>query len=537
MVFMGGNDIFAFGQLTRANGIDPRGFTYAVIDLETTGLNPARGSRICEVGIVRMRGDGVVLDEYSTLVDPGMRITNDEYHGITNADVKGAPTFAQVVGDVLAYISGTIVVGHNLEFEDKFLTAEFGRLGVNLPTIPGLCTLVMSRMHLDRYGYRLDEIANLVTGEWPRAAHSALGDARTLALTLSKFISEAPQRLAWAGGSPVLLPPYPRTGFIAPRAAGLRKGAEGWLATLTARLPLMAQSPMPRPQGVAEYQAMLGHALADGRIVGEEAGQLAVLAARAGLTQTTARQVHEHFLATVRARAEADGIVTPVELKELQRAAKELAASHLISDLEEIARADRAKKNGPLKGWRLLPVGDASGEVMDFAVTNGATAAVNVTKTVRLVIAADAADDPRVMKALAEGIRVVTPEQALEILQAEISAKRGGLFANSEGQVLSEQLAAEREQQARAGRPEWHEAWRRRELSPADYRKEFVDRHTEWDRPRGERVVHVSVQPQSSPRAQRVNKTAAKQSGCASVLLVIGGVGAVLAEVLRQIII
>ncbi|MEU8039391.1 3'-5' exonuclease [Streptosporangium sp. NPDC049078] len=508
-----------------------------MIDLETTGLNPARGSRICEVGIVRMRGDGVVLDEYSTLVDPGMRITNDEYHGITNADVKGAPTFEQVAGDLLAYVSGTIVVGHNLEFEDKFLTAEFGRLGINLPAIPGLCTLVMSRMHLDLYGYRLDEIANLVTGEWPRAAHSALGDARTLALTLSKFISEAPQRLVWAGGAPVPLPPYPRTGFIAPRAAGLRRGTEGWLATLTARLPLMAQSPMPRPQGVAEYQAMLGHALADGRIVGEEAGQLAVLAARAGLTQTTARQVHEHFLATVRARAEADGIVTPVELKELQRAAKELAASHLISDLEEVARADRAKKNGPLKGWRLLPVGDASGEVMDFAVTNGATAAVNVTKTVRLVIAADAADDPRVMKALAEGIRVVTPEQALEILQAEISAKRGGLFANPEGQVLSERLAAEREQQARPGRPEWHEAWRRRELSPADYRKEFVDRHTEWNRtPRGERVVHVSVQPQSSPRAQRVNKTAAKQSGCAGVLLVIGGVGAVLAEVLRQVL-
>ncbi|OUC96339.1 exonuclease domain-containing protein [Streptosporangium minutum] len=531
--------MFAYGQLTRGQGIDPRGLTFAVVDVETTGLHPGRGSRICEIGVVRMRGDGVVLDEYSTLVDPKMRIANDEYHGITNADVKGAPTFEQIAGDVLAYLSGAIVVGHNLEFEDKFLTAEFGRLGVNLTGIPGLCTLVMSRMQLDRYVYRLDDVANLVTGEWPRASHSALGDARTLGWTLSKFISEAPQRLAWAGAPPVVLPQYPRTGFIAPRAAGLRKGTEGWLVTLTARLPLMTQSPMPRPQGVTEYQAMLGHALADGRIVGEEAGQLAVLAARAGLTQTTARHVHEQFLASVRARAEADGVVTTVELKELQRAAKELSASHLISDLEEAAGADRAKKNGPLKGWRLLPAGDAPDivEVMDFAVAHGATVAVNVTKTVRLVVAADAADDPRVAKALATGIRVVTPEQAVETLQTEISAVHGGLFANSEGQALSEQLAAEREEQARAGHPEWHGFWRRRELSPSEYKKQFVDR-TDWNStPRGEPVIHVAVQPQPLSHAQHATKTAAKQgSGCASALVVIGGIGAGLIDVLRQII-
>jgi DNA polymerase-3 subunit epsilon len=50
-----------------------------------------------------MRGDGVVLDEYSTLVNPELRINNDEYHSITNADVKSAPTFAHIAGDVLAY--------------------------------------------------------------------------------------------------------------------------------------------------------------------------------------------------------------------------------------------------------------------------------------------------------------------------------------------------------------------------------------------------------------------------------------------------
>lgn len=532
------------GQLTRRQGIDPRNLVFAVVDLETTGLHPAKGSRICEIGIVRMRGDGTVLDEYSTLVDPRLRITNDEYHGITNADVKGAPAFEHVAGDVLAYLSGAIVVGHNLEFEDAFLTAEFGRLGINLPGVPGLCTLVTSRSQLDRYGYRLDDVAGLITGEWPCASHSALGDARTLAWTLSKLIAEAPQPLAWAGPAPMVLPPYPRTGFIAPRAAGLRKGTDGWLATLTARLPLMVQAPAPRPDGVADYRAMLAHALADGRIVGEEAGQLGVLAARAGLTQVTARQVHERFLADVRARAEEDGVVTAAELKELQRAARELASSHLISDLGEAAAADRARRNGPLKGWRLLPVGDAPGvvDVMDFAVSHGATVAVNVTKTVRLVVAADGSeDDPRVGKATAAGIRVLPPDEALRLLDKEVENARGGLFASPEGQALSERLAAERERQARTGRPEWHEFWRRRELSSAEYKARFIDRHSDWGgRGDGRTVAHVSVPvpPRSAGSSGRGRREAVKRgSGCAGALLIFGGLAAGLAEAVRQVLV
>ena len=158
----------------------------------------------------------------------------------------------------------------------------------------------------------------------------------------------------------------------------------------------MAHPPAPRPDGVRDYRALLAHALSDGRIVGDEARQLAVLAARAGLTQTTARQVHEEFLAEARARAEADGTVTARELRELQRAAKELAATYLISDLEAAAAATRARTNGPLKGWRILPLGESPHltAVVDYAVEHGAKVAVNLTKTVRLVIADATAGRP-----------------------------------------------------------------------------------------------------------------------------------------------
>ncbi|MEQ4303886.1 3'-5' exonuclease [Plantactinospora sp. B6F1] len=536
--------MFVRGHLTRQGGVDPRALTFAVIDLETTGLHPNRGSRVCELGIVRMRGDGVVLDEYSTLVNPGLRITNDEFHEITNADVKHAPTFKDIAGDVLAYLGDAIVAGHNLDFHEKFLVAEFGRLGVTLQNVPGLCTLVTARIQLDRWGYKLDNVANLITGEWPSALHSALGDARTLAATLAKLIGSAPQPLAWRGPAPAPLPSLPRTGIVAPRAAGLRKGSEGWLATLTARLPQMAYPPPPRSDGSRDYRTLLAHALSDGRIVSDEAAQLATLAARAGLTQSTARQVHEEFLTAARARAEADGVVSSAELKELQRAARELAASHLISDLEQAAAANRARSTGPLKSWRILPVGESASitEVVDFAVEHGAKVAVNITKTVRLVVNDGARDDhPQLAKAHAAGIDVVPPDQARKILENEVAKLRHGLFANPAGEVLAGQLAAEQAAATRPARPEWYESWRPRELTPAEYHATFVQRRNGWkdwddEDDSGHREIRITI-PASTQRAQPARMPAAKQNGgCLSAVILIGGLLVGVAELVRQVV-
>jgi DNA polymerase-3 subunit epsilon len=480
--------VFTYGALTRGEGVDPRRLTFALLDVETTGLHPERGARICEIAIVRMRGDGEVLDEYSTLVSPEVPIRNDVYHGITDVHVSGAPTFPQVAGDVLGRMRDAIVVGHNLEYEQRFLAAELGRIRVRPQGVPGLCTMVAARFHLDRYAYRLPDLATLITAEWPPAQHTALGDARATALVLTAFIGQAPQRLSWYGPGPAALPAVPSTGLISPRPGQLRRGSEGWLATLTARLPLMAAPPAPRADGLASYQALLAHALADGKIVGEEAERLAIVAARAGLTQTTARLVHEQFLAEARARAEADGTVTAAELRELQRAAKSLAATHLIRDLEEAAAAERSQRNGPLKGWRILPIGYAPGvaegplvELVDLAVEHGAAVAANVTKTVRLVIAADRSADPRIERAKNAGIRVAGVEEARQLITAQIetASTRQGLFGSDQGEMVAAELAAEKN--GIDGRPEWHSFWRARQLSPEDYRILFIDPYEDSD--------------------------------------------------------
>lgn len=480
--------MFVYGALARSAGVDPRALTFAVLDVETTGLHPDRGARVCEIAVVRMRGDGEVVDEYATLVSPECPIRNDFYHGITDMHVSGAPTFRQVAGDVLARLGNAIVVGHNLEYEQRFLITEFGRMGLRLQGIPGLCTMVAARFQLDRYTYRLPDIATLVTDEWPAAQHTALGDARATGLVLAALINQAPQRLSWYGPAPVPLPAVPLTGLISPRPGQLRRGSEGWLATLTARLPLMAMPPAPRPEGLSRYRMLLAHALADGKIVAEEAEQLAVVAARAGLTQTTARRVHEQFLADARARAEADGTVTPAELRELQRAAKSLAATHLIRDLEEAAAAERSRRNGPLKGWRVLPISSDQRtstaklvELVNLTAEHGATVATNVTKTVRLVITAGESTDPRIERARNAGVNVVDVDEAERLITAAIeSASAGsGLFGSTDGEKVAAELVEEKNQ--RNGRPAWHEFWRPNQLTGDEYRMLFIEPYKDAD--------------------------------------------------------
>ncbi|WP_017582286.1 3'-5' exonuclease [Nocardiopsis valliformis] len=526
---MEGITMFSQGYLTRGHGADPRRMTFAVVDLETTGLHPEAGHRICEVAVVRMRGDSTVIDEYSTLVNPGIPLRNSEFHEITDAQAAHAPVFADIAGDLVAYLSDAVVVAHNLPFEEGFLKAEFGRLNVSAQGLPGLCTLQTLRTQLDRYGYKQNQLYQLMTGEWMRGQHHALADARHLARMLSVLLNESPQPLAWAGPNPMTAPPLPRTGRIAPRTFGLRKGQEGWLANVTAGLPDMNPSPRPHPQGVAAYRSALGHALEDGKIVGEEAHHLAGLATAAGLTQTTIRQVHEQVLLEARARAEADGVVTSTELRELEKAARNLGAGHAIKDLLYVAEQEKARKNGPLKGWRIVPVGDspAISAVMDHAVSQGATAGVKITKTVRLVIAEPGTSDPKIDRAQQEGHRVVTPAQAWDVLRAASDRREAGLFADSGSAQAAAQMRPDSGEQEEK-RP-WQSFWRPRELGAGEYHQRFVAPFEERDRAR----AGTAASP--SGRFSGAAVQAERKGCCAGSLLLFMATGAAVTTTLTHL--
>src|SRR6185295_16860142 len=108
---------------------------------ETTGFSPWLHDRIVEVAVVRIDPARGILDEYVTLVNPERDIGRTDIHGICASDVRDAPRWQDVAGDVGARLQGTVMAAHNLRFDLGFITAEFTRAGIAIPTqLPGLCT-------------------------------------------------------------------------------------------------------------------------------------------------------------------------------------------------------------------------------------------------------------------------------------------------------------------------------------------------------------------------------------------------------------
>jgi DNA polymerase III epsilon subunit family exonuclease len=152
---------------------------FAFLDLETTGLSPWFGDRICEVGIVISEGKRIKW-QYQTLVNPerplspGAASTN----GLSDDELKSAPVFEEVAPKVLGWLSEAVVVCHNAQFDIQFLDSEYKRLGHEIQ-IPNLIdTLNLARQFYDLPSNSLLSIAEAFHVPIT-ATHRALDDALT----------------------------------------------------------------------------------------------------------------------------------------------------------------------------------------------------------------------------------------------------------------------------------------------------------------------------------------------------------------------
>ncbi len=157
--------------------------SFVVVDLETTGTSASK-SRITEIGAVRVR-DGRAVDEFTTLVDPGILIPAEVtlLTGITQSMVATAPPIAEALPDLLAFLSAdpdTVLVAHNAAFDTGFLKAACEREAVEWPAYPVVDTLRLARAVLVRpevHNHRLGTLAAFF-GTPTTPNHRALDDAR-----------------------------------------------------------------------------------------------------------------------------------------------------------------------------------------------------------------------------------------------------------------------------------------------------------------------------------------------------------------------
>ena len=103
-----------------------------VLDTETTGLDPAAGHRIVEIGAVELLNQVPTGRVFHHYINPQGRPVHPDalaVHGIGEDKLRGKPVFAEIADDFIAFIEGAHLVAHNANFDMGFINAEFRRLG------------------------------------------------------------------------------------------------------------------------------------------------------------------------------------------------------------------------------------------------------------------------------------------------------------------------------------------------------------------------------------------------------------------------
>jgi DNA polymerase III subunit epsilon len=171
------------------------GEEFIAFDLETTGLHPVF-ARIIEIGAVRFRGDGTVLDSFQQLIDPKCAISPGAMavNGISNEMVAGQPLIEDVLPVFTLFIGADPVVmtAYNAGFDMSFLAFAYSRLGLKKPLHPVVDTLALARYRLNLPSYRMEAVGRSLRLV-EKAEHRALEDAQLLKSIFLKLIGVPPK--------------------------------------------------------------------------------------------------------------------------------------------------------------------------------------------------------------------------------------------------------------------------------------------------------------------------------------------------------
>jgi DNA polymerase-3 subunit epsilon len=173
--------------------IAPSSQRLAAFDVETTGLSPAYGDRICEVGLV-LAQDGEPVETFQSLVNPGRALSPAaaRVNGLTDAILRQAPPFAAVAPALLERLAGATLVCHNAPFDLGFLQAELARLGLSYRPPAVIDTLELARLYFAFPSNSLGRVAAAL-GVENSQAHRALGDALTTLQVLGRMLERLEQ--------------------------------------------------------------------------------------------------------------------------------------------------------------------------------------------------------------------------------------------------------------------------------------------------------------------------------------------------------
>ena len=163
---------------------------FTAIDFETANGSPASA---CAVGLVRVR-DSKPVETLELLFQPPaphdwFSEGNIRVHGITPEQVKDAPIYSEVIGQMLEFLDTDLMVAHNAAFDMGVLAASAKAVHRELPALRFGCSLKIARKTYNLESYRLNAVAYAI-GHEEFEHHNALADSDACA----RIVIHAAQR-------------------------------------------------------------------------------------------------------------------------------------------------------------------------------------------------------------------------------------------------------------------------------------------------------------------------------------------------------
>jgi len=385
---------------------------FVVVDVETTGVYPS--DRVVEVALVTISLSGVVLDVFDTLVQPQRDVSASHIHGITATMVEGAPTFAEIAGDIAVRLHGACFVAHNVPFDYRMLAHEFELMNDDLVVARGIDTLAET-------GCRLAMACALRDIDL-KGEHRAVTDAMATS-QLFLYIADG-----CGSGLPVAAP----IGLI--RSGRVRRREDTDRVVLPDP-PLIVYLASRLPHTGVEvrslqYLEFVGRAISDLHLDIDERRELANLANDLGLTEAQVIQSNRRYLNDLIDAATEDAEVTDEEYDSLVR----VAAALDIKQAEVETRLHQFRTSEQLvtlqDGMTVVFTGDhpqyGRDQLHGYVASIGLIPEPGVTKSTSLVAAADPkSNSGKAGKARRYGIPIVSIDELVRCKIGDVVAGHG----------------------------------------------------------------------------------------------------------------
>jgi DNA polymerase-3 subunit epsilon len=192
-----------------------------VIDTETTGLDPAQGHRVVEIGAIELMHHVPTGRNYHQYVNPQRDVPIDAFsiHGLSESFLRDKPVFGTIIDDLLAFLGDAKLIFHNAAFDIAFLNLEMQSLG-RAPLHPDriVDSLLLARRKHPLAANSLDALCKRYgIDNSRRQKHGALLDAELLAEVYIELIGGKQPALTLSTAPATVLPILAGTRVIGPR--------------------------------------------------------------------------------------------------------------------------------------------------------------------------------------------------------------------------------------------------------------------------------------------------------------------------------